>query len=185
MGEQTKPPMDPDTSEATERQLELAREQGDMYGRALQHMTGEVAHDGGEQDAGHFKVGYAVEEAEGMYEWADGSLVWHEPGEDENLHLEVTVRDASDGRFVPGAKVSTTLIDPNGTEHGPWELPLLWHPMLYHYGRNLSLPADGTYTLHVNVDPPTFMRHDEVNGCRFTKPVDVQFDAVQIERGRG
>ena len=69
MSEQKKsrPPMEPNTSEATKRQLELAREQGEAYGRALAHMTGEVAHDGGEQEAGHYRIGYAIEEAEGMH----------------------------------------------------------------------------------------------------------------------
>jgi hypothetical protein len=95
--------MDPNTSEATARQLELAREQGEAYGRALEYMIGEVAHDGGEQPAGHFLVGYAVEDAEGMYEWVDGDLVWRDPG-DENLHVEVSVRDAGDGRFAAGPR---------------------------------------------------------------------------------
>jgi hypothetical protein len=35
-------------------------------------MTGEVAHDGGEQEAGHYRIGYALEEAERMYEWTGG-----------------------------------------------------------------------------------------------------------------
>lgn len=39
----TKPPMDPDTSEADAKQLELAREQGAAYRRALEHMATEVA----------------------------------------------------------------------------------------------------------------------------------------------
>jgi hypothetical protein len=74
------PPMEPNTSEATEKQLDLAREQGAAYGRALTHMTTEVAHDGGEQDAGHYRIGYAPEEAEGMYEWTDGELADANPG---------------------------------------------------------------------------------------------------------
>lgn len=176
--------MDSDTSEADDQQLQLAREQGDAYGRALEHMTQQVAHDGGEQQAGHFLVGYAVEEAEGMYGWSDGQLEWREPG-DENLHLEVSVRDAADGRFVPGVKVVATLLAPDGSEVGTHEQPLLWHPMLYHYGRNWTVPTDGTYTLRVRVEPPTFMRHDEVNGKRFTEAVDVTFDKVQVQRGRG
>jgi hypothetical protein len=114
----TPPPMDPNTSEATARQLELAREQGDAYGRALEHMTTEVAHDGGEQGAGHYRIGYAVEEAEGMYEWTDGELVWRDP-DGENLHVEVAVRDAADGRFVPGVRVFATLIDPTATRSAP------------------------------------------------------------------
>ena len=179
-----KPPMDPNTSEADARQLELARKQGDAYGAALRHMTGEVAHDGGEQEAGHYRIGYAIEEAEGMYEWRDGELVWREPGED-NLHVEVAVRDAADGRFVPSVKVTATLVDPDGNEVGTHEHPLLWHPMLYHYGRNWQVPADGEYTLRVRVEPPTFMRHDEVNGCRFREPAEVEFTGVKVARGQG
>jgi hypothetical protein len=61
--------------------------------------------------------------------------VWRDPGE-ENVHVEVSVRDASGGRFVPGVRVFATLIDPDGNEVGTHEQPLIWHPMIYHYGRN-------------------------------------------------
>jgi hypothetical protein len=175
--------MDPNTSEATARQLDLACEQGEAYGRALEHMVDGVAADGGEQAAGHYLVGFAVEEAEGMYAWEDGRLVWREPGED-NVHLEVTVRDAGDGRFVPGVSVHATLFDPSGEEVGTFEQPLIWHPMLYHYGRNWKVPADGNYTLRVRVEPPMFLRHDEVNGCRFTDAVEVEFSGVRVHRER-
>ena len=176
------PPMDSDTSEADAEQLHLAQVQGEAYGRALDLMTGRVAHDGGEQDAGDYRIGYAVEDAEGMYEWIDGGLRWREP-RGENLHLEISVRDRSDGRFVPGVRVLATLIGPDGQEVGTHEQPLLWHPMIYHYGRNWIVPAAGRYTLRVHVEPPTFMRHDEVNGCRFVDPVDVAFAGVNVERG--
>ena len=177
------PPMDPSSSEADEAQLALARDQGEAYGRALAHMANSVAHDGGRQRAGDYVVGYAVEEAEGMYEWRDGELVWREP-EDENLHVEVTVCDRADGRFVPGARVTVTLVAPDGTELGPHEQPLLWHPMIYHYGRNWTVPGDGEYTLRVHIDPPPFPRHDEINGRRFCDPVDVAFEGVSVETGQ-
>ena len=48
-------------------------------------------------------------------------------------------------------------------------------PPMDHYGRNWNVPDDGEYTLRVRVEPPTFMRHDEVNGRRFTELVDVEF----------
>ena len=176
------PPMDPNTDEADSKQLDLARQQGESYRRALEHMANDVAHDGGMQEAGQYLIGYAVEEAEGMYDWEDGELVWHDP-DGENLHVEIAVCDAADGRFVPGVKVTGTLVDPDGNEVGSHEHPLLWHPMLYHYGRNWTVPADGAYTLHVRVEPPTFMRHDEVNGCRFKDVVETMFEGVQVERG--
>lgn len=175
--------MDPDTSEADATQLSLARAQGDAYGAALDHMVSSVAHGGGVQAAGDYLVGYAVEEAEGMYSWVDGELVWQDPGE-ENLHVEVAVRDAGDGRFVPGLTVTVTLVAPDGTEVGTHEQPLLWHPMIYHYGRNWTVPADGEYVVRVRIDPPRFMRHDEVNGKRFTEPVEVEFTGVSVERGQ-
>ena len=182
MTEHGAPPMDPDTSEADVLQLEFARQQGRAYGQALWHMTNRVANDGGELEAGHYRVGYGVEEAEGMYEWHGGELVWREP-HDANVHLEISVRDAGDGRFVPGLCVFATLVTPDGDDLGTHEQPLLWHPMLYHYGRNWRVPADGEYTLRVRVEPPTFMRHDRINGQRFMDPVEVEFESVWVERG--
>lgn len=175
-------PMDPTSSEATQPQLDLAIAQGDAYGRALAHMTGEVAKDGGEKQVGQYLIGYAIEDAEGMYAYGDGELTWHNPDE-ENAHVEVTVRDAADGRFLPAVRVSATLIAPSGTELGPYDQELVWHPMMYHYARNWNLPEDGAYTLRVHVDPPTFMRHDEINGLRFTDPADLEFTGVRIARG--
>lgn len=177
------PPMDPDTSEATQKQLDLARAQGDAYKQALKHMATTVANDGGTAEAGDYLIGYAIEEAEGMYEWSDGELAWREPGE-TNLHVEVAVCDRADGRFVPGVRVFATLIDPEGAEVGTHEQPLLWHPMIYHYGRNWTVPSDGTYSLKVRVEPPTFGRHDEVNGKRFTTTEEVIFEGVEVKRGR-
>ncbi len=177
------PPMDPNTSEADRTQLDLARAQGDAYGRALAHMAERVANDGGTTEAGNYTVGYAVEEAEGMWEWTGDRLTWRRP-DNENLHLEVSVRDRADGRFVPGLRVTATLTAPGGDTVGPVLLPLLWHPMIYHYGCNLEAPTDGQYTLTVHIDPPTFMRHDEVNGRRFAEPVDVEFPAVRVQRGQ-
>jgi hypothetical protein len=177
------PAMDPDTSEATQKQLDLAIAQGDAYGAALEYMTGTVAHGGGQTEAGHYLIGYAVEEAEGMYMFHDGELTWTNPTE-ENVHIEVAVRDRADGRFVPAVKVFVTVIAPDGTDLGTEEQPLLWHPMIYHYGRNWTVPSDGNYTLKVRVEPPTFMRHDETNGLRFTEVEEVVFENVSIERGQ-
>jgi hypothetical protein len=176
--------MDPNTDEASPEQLDAARAQGEAYGKALELMTNRIAHDGGQERAGDYLIGYAVEEAEGMYMFQNGELVWQEPDE-ENLHVEVAVRDAGDGRFVPCLDVWVTLIDPDGEEVGTHRQPLLWHPMLYHYGRNWTVPGDGEYTLRVRVEPPTFMRHDQVNGRRFIESVEVTFDHVKVKTGQG
>jgi len=149
----------------------------------VDHLTALVADDGGERRAGPYLVGYAVEEAEGMYEWAEGELVWREPG-DDNLHVEIAVRDGADGRLVPGVTVTVTVADAEGRELGTEEHPLLWHPMLYHYGRNWRVPGDGDYTLRVRIEPPRFTRHDRINGKRFTEPVEVEFTGVRAVTGQ-
>ena len=171
------------SDEGDKKGLELGRAQGEALTRTLRHMTEEIAHDGREVQSGEYLVAYAVEEAEGMWVPEGGKLEWSEPG-DENAHIEVAVRDAADGRLIPGLKVEATVIDGHGNEIGTHELPLLWHPYLYHYGRNWNLPADGSYTLKVRFAAPTFARHDEKNGHRFLKGAEVTFEDVKVKRGQ-
>jgi len=170
------------SDEATDRQLRLAREQGDAFGRAVEHMTQQEAH-GAEIRAGDYLIGYAIEQAEGMYTLEDGELIWNNPGE-ENVHVEIVVRDGGDGRFVPGLTVYATLVDANANEIGTYLQPLLWHPWLYHYGRNWQVPGSGKYSLRVRVDAPDFMRHDKQNGRRFAYAVQVEFRDVKINAGQ-
>ena len=60
--------------------------------------------------------------------------------------------------------------------------PLLWHPTIYHYGRDWRAVTDGPHRLRVRVEPPTFMRQDRLNGQRFTEPVEVEFTDVDLSR---
>jgi uncharacterized protein involved in high-affinity Fe2+ transport len=180
---QPDPPEQP-SDEANAHQLDLARREGDAYHASLLYMAGEVADSGALQRAGDYIVAYAQERAEGMHELRrPGELVWVEPG-DANCHLEIAVADAGDRRFVPYLRINATLEPPDGPAIGPFEVPFVWHPGLYHYGCNLKVPGDGRYTLRVRIDPPTFMRHDRVNGCRYADPVEVVFPDIEIRTGR-
>lgn len=181
MSQTNRPPMKP-SGEANEHQLNLARKQGKCLEEAVKHMMEKVAHDGEEKPAGDYLVGYAVEEAEGLYHYKDRELVWEYPDE-ENVHVEVAVRDRADGRFIPGLTVHATLFDADGNKIGSHDLPFLWHSWLYHYGMNWKVPGDGTYKLHVRIEPPTFPRHDKENGKRYAEPVEVDFDHVEIKTG--
>lgn len=175
------PPMQP-SDEAKEEQLRLAREQGDAYQQALEHMTQKEAH-GAQKRAGEYLVGYAVEDAEGMYHSQDAHLMWQEP-QNENVHIEITVQDGADRRFIPGLTVHVTVLSSNEEEFGTHQQPFLWHPWLFHYGRNWKVPGDGTYTLRVRIEAPDFMRHDKTNGKRFAEAVEVEFTNVKIETGQ-
>ena len=81
-------------------------------------------------------------------------------------------------------RITAIVEDEQGKEIGTHEQPFLWHPWLYHYGRNWEIPDSGTYTLRVHVDAPEFGRHDSKNGKRYAKPVDITFEGVSIETGQ-
>ncbi len=110
-------------------------------------------------------------------------MEWVAPQE-ENAHLEVVVRDGADGRFIPGLTVYATLIDSTGNEIGTHQQPFLWHPWLYHYGRNRKLPGDDIYTLRIRIEAPEFGRHDKISGERFADPVEIEFVKVGITSGQ-
>ena len=171
------------SEEVDQRHLDLAREEGETYQRALRHMTEDVAHAGATREMGDYVIGFAQEPAEGMYHLRDGDLEWVEPSA-ENCHLEAAVADVIDGRFVPHLSVQASLTAEDGEEIGPVELPFVWHPGLYHYGANLTVPGDGTYDVRIRVEPATFPRHDKVNGDRFQEAVETLFEDVDVMCGQ-
>jgi hypothetical protein len=172
------------SDEADRLQLRMARLEGWAYQRSLDYMVRRVAETGAKKRVGGYIVGIAQERAEGMYHLkGEGRLVWHEPKR-ENCHIEVSVADAADQRFIPGLDVEATLVPKTGRAIGPFKVPFVWHPGLYHYGANVRVPGDGIYTVKVKIAPPKFMRHDKTNGRRFAKTVAVRFANVAIKTGR-
>lgn len=172
------------SDEADGYQLRIAREEGAAYQKALKYMVEEVAGNGAMQEAGDYRIGIAQEKAEGMYRLVgEGRLEWQEP-QGENCHLEISISDAGDHRFVPGLSVEVTLTSKSGgSPVGPVQMPFLWHPGLYHYGADLTVPGDGRYDVKVVVAPAEFMRHDKRNGDRYSNTVEVTFADFEIKTG--
>lgn len=171
------------SEEATPQQLRIARGQGNAMRRAVENMAEQV-HDSGQQRVGDYVIDYFVEEAVGMYHRLEGALQWHGPQGDENVHLGLVVREATDGRFLPDLEVYATLLDSARNELGTYQQPFLWHPWLYRYGRNWRVPEDGEYTLGVRIEPPEFPRMDRAFGVLFPDPVEVVFEGVRIKTGQ-
>ncbi|MEZ5099155.1 MAG: iron transporter [Thermoleophilia bacterium] len=172
-----------ESEESSRSQLELARRQGEALAAAVAAMDEEADSGVTAREAGDYEVAVAVEEAEGLWQPRGGQLEWVNP-EAENCHVEVCVRDRADGRFVPGLTVVVTLLAEDGRQVGTHEHPFLWHPWLYHYGRNWRVPGPGRYRARVRVEPPGFARHDHENGRRYADPVEVEFAEVDIAPGR-
>ncbi|HEX2911831.1 MAG TPA: iron transporter [Chloroflexia bacterium] len=180
--EKRSPVQERPSDEAKGKHLPLAKEQGQALQHAVEAMNKMDSH-GKPKQSGDYLISYAVEEAEGLYMPVNGELQWVLPPE-ANAHIEVLVRDAGDGRFIPGLTVNATIIDSHGKVIDRSQLPFLWHPWLYHYGLDVTVPGSGDYTLRIQIDPPSFPRHDKVNGKRYTQPVEVEFTGVKIESGR-
>lgn len=173
------------SDEADRAQLDMARAEGGAYQRSLAYMANAVADAGAIKEAGDYVVAIAQERAEGMYRLeGEGNLVWVDPNEQDNCHLEVSVSDRADHRFIPYLDIEATMIPENGKPVGPFKVPFLWHPGLYHYGKDVAVPGDGRYTIKVRIAPPTFMRHDAKNGRRYAETVEVTFENVAVTTGR-
>jgi hypothetical protein len=84
---------------------------------------------------------------------------------------------------VPDLDITLTVLD-GDRELFTTTMPFLWHPYLYHYGTNAKVPGEGPYTVRVRIDPPSFMRHDPVNGKRYADPVTVVFEDRRFTPGR-
>ncbi len=96
----------------------------------------------------------------------------------------MAVADAADGRFIPQLEITATLECVGGETIGPFDMPFLWHPGLYHYGRDIRIPGDGRYNITIQIAPPSFSRHDKTNGNRYADPVTVEFRDVLLKTGR-
>lgn len=182
MNEQIPPEIPSDEADRT--QLELAKREGDAYRQSLDYMVGKVADNGAVKNAGDYIVAIAQERAEGMYRLGDsGDLEWDEPA-DHNCHLEVSVSDRGDGRFIPYLDIEATFVDEKQNKVGPFKVPFLWHPGLYHYGRNIAVPRDGHYEIRLKIEPPQFMRHDRKNGRRYTETIELSFEKFEVTTGQ-
>ena len=177
------PPMEPSAA-ATQEELRLAHEQGEAVRKAFVYFAGKEGEQGREQPTGDYLVGCVVKRAEGFYERRDGRLEWRAPEASENAHIDVSVRDGADGRFVPGLTVLATVIDGEGREIGTDRHPFVWHPWIYHYGRDWRLPGDGRYAIRIRIEPPDFPRRDRINGRRYADAVEVEFTGVTVATGR-
>lgn len=151
-----------------------------MQNTELAIKTGEAAGGAQKKTSGDYEITYRVGPAKGLYEFSAGKLEWKEP-EQDNAHLDVIVKDASDGRFIPGLHIVATLLDSKGGRAASNHLPMVWDPQQIHYGSNVKLPESGEYLLQVHVYPATFPRTDKDQGKRYLADTHVQFEAVRID----
>jgi hypothetical protein len=173
-------PLPPPLHESADTEVEKnwGRIQGAAYQAAFDDAAQSALASGGAK-AGDFLIRFLIRNATGMYYLEDGQLTWEEPT-DSRLHVEIAVCDVHDYRFIPGLEVYGTLFDAAHNELGEHRHTLLWHPTIFHYGRNWNAPADDTFTLRVRVEMPDFPRHDKFAGLRYFNPAEVEFKRIRL-----
>lgn len=173
---------DPTAEEETDRRIrDLAREAGAAYQRAFGYAT--RGGDAAVREAAEYAIAYRQVPADGLYRRGDDGLEWVDPTA-ENCQIRVAVTDADDGRFLPGLAVRATLRASDGSAVGPVDLPFAWHPEAYYYGRNVTVPGDGTYDLEVEVAPADDPRCDRERGDRFADSASVTYEGVAVTCGQ-
>jgi len=175
------PPTDIDSPDEHEQE-DLVRRQGRAYQASYDMLMAADPHVEGVAD--DYRITASFEPAEGMYGMtSDGALQWHTPGERENQHFEVIVRDREDGRFLPSLEVGLRLHDAADRVVAETAVPFIWHPFVFHYGVDGTIPGEGDYTAEVTVRAPRFHRHDEVRGKRYQRDVTVRLGPVHLKPG--
>lgn len=168
------------------RRALLASAQGVAFARALATMANGVAVDGALRRAGDYVVAVGVEYAEGYWRWVDGSLRYEvavEESAEKNAHVEVVILDALSGRFMPGIRVRASLYR-DGDHIGTSLEPLMWHPWLYHYGKNWRIPSSGPYAIEVSFDRPPYRGYGAACCALFARGQRVRFDRVDMRIGQ-
>lgn len=166
-----------------EKKHNLAVSQGDTYSLALDEMKDEDVSASLQID--DYIISLACENAEGMYMTdKEGRLSWMTPADKENIHVEVVVQDKDDKRFIPHLDIFCKLYDEDKKEVANLHIPFIWHPFLFHYGMNTTIPRKGKYTAEITIKKPLFHRHDQTYGMRYQKDVTILLGPLLLTPGR-
>jgi hypothetical protein len=161
--------------------MHLARLQGDAYAQAAAHVLSEASGLGAEARVGGYRIGYIARVEAGTETL--GATCEHGDVELGTVSLGVIVRDAADGRFVPGLQVAVTIMEANGSELGCHSHALLWHPVAHQYARDWTLPRVVPLRVRVSVASTPLLRRSEIYSDRLAESVEIEFADVMIPSG--
>ncbi|MFW5938433.1 MAG: DUF7350 domain-containing protein [Halanaeroarchaeum sp.] len=81
---------------------------------------------------------------------------------EDSIHLMAVVWDRETGLVLPDASpaVDVTVAGESVTSLNPWTM--LSQPMGTHFGDNVTLPSEGSYTFDVAISPPSLPRYGSI-----------------------
>jgi len=167
----------------TRKTAALARGEGDAIDRSLTEMLRRADVSGSQVRSGDYKVALTVQAARGAWDDRNGELRYESPNNNIGpvAHLDVSIRDAVTGRFIPGLEVRATILDSRKREIDTYLMPFMWHPWMNHYGLNVPVPGKGRYTVRIRADAPAFRRFGNTALRKFNKVIDVTVRNVRFD----
>ena len=158
--------------------MHLARLQGDAYAQAAAYLLSEASAIGAEGRVGGYWISYVA----GVETGTDPPNGTRDQGDIDAgmVLLGVIVRDAADGRFVPGLQVVVTVVEPGGSEIGCHEHPLLWHPLVHQYALAWALPRAVPLRLRVSIAWTPVVQKSRSYCNRLATSVEIEFSDVII-----
>lgn len=160
----------------------------EKQGKAFQEAIDFLKQQTGKMDSssvGDYVVYFTSESACGLYEvMPEGGLDWQPPSPSENQHIEIIVQDKQDSRFVPHLNIFYELRDIDNNFISQDFLPFVWHPIVYHYGKNIEIPLEGEYKIKLTIKAPEFLRHDEMLGKRYESDVTIELGPIDMKPGQ-
>ena len=162
--------------------IALARGEGGAVDRPLIDMLRSGDASGSQVRYGDYNVAVVVQRARGFWDVRDGKLSYMSPNSSVGpiAHIDVSVRDATTGRFVPGLKVRVTVLNSRRKEIDTYPMPFMWHPWMNHYGLTVPVPGEGRYTVRVRAEAPSFRRYGSTALKKFNRPINVEVHGVRF-----
>ncbi len=129
----------------------------------------------GPREAGEYTVGPMVTYPHQFWTVTGTNTQAVRPG-GRGVHLMFTVWDSASETVLPvdiGAEMRTLLDGDVVDTRSPW--PMISQTMGFHFGDNIPLPEDGTYTVEVDLNPITTRRTGDFTGG-FETGASVRFE---------
>ena len=164
------------------RVINLARREGEVVDRPLSDMLHSTGVSGSEVSSGGYKVAVVIQRSRGYWEARDRRLGYVDLDRSlgPSVHIDVSIRDVTTGRFVPGLRVRASILNSRKKEIDTYAMPFMWHPWMNHYGLNVPEPGPGRYTIRVRADGPAFRRYGSTALKKFNRPIDVEVRDVRF-----
>jgi Fe2+ transport protein len=102
----------------------------------------------------------SLEPSESMWMQMGTPPKWaaHTPAADERFHIELKLTDPKSKTRIPYANITFAATNKETGKTMSIALPPMWGSSGLHYSENSALLGDGTYSVTLTVDVPTFQR---------------------------